>query len=108
PVRAVPQFAEDLEAVLLLLREEGEQTQLDRALLQLRGLLRRDFGHPVRLVSGHRYIGFRSPAESPSVVRVRTCGCISPRTAICFCIRELKEGGRGEAYFARRAFARTC
>src|SRR2546428_2847598 len=75
PVRPVPQFAEDLEAVLLLLREEGQQTQLDRALLQLRGPLRRDFGHPVRLVSGPRYIGFRSQAEPSPVVRVRTSGC---------------------------------
>src|SRR5207245_11286359 len=40
PVRAVPQFAEDLEAVLLLLRREGEQTPSARALLQLRGRLR--------------------------------------------------------------------
>src|SRR3989475_9957398 len=106
PVRPFAQFAEDLEAVLLLLREEGEQAQLDRALLQLRGPLRRDFGHPGRLVSGPRYIGFRSRPESSSVVRVRTCGCIPPRKAIIVWIREPKKGGRGDAYFWRLAFAR--
>src|SRR5207249_5658259 len=37
----------------------------------------------------------RSQAESSSVVRVRTCGCISPRNAIIVWIREPKKGGEG-------------
>src|SRR5712692_4802834 len=71
-VRLVSELVEDLEPVLLLLREEGEETELDRAFLQLRGPLRRDFGHPVGLVSGPRYIGFRSEAGRSVSARIRT------------------------------------
>src|SRR3989442_761294 len=104
PVRPLAEFAENLEPVLLLLREQGEQAQLDRALFQLRGPLRRDFGHPVRLVSGARYIGFRSPVASSTLARIRSYGCIPPRNAIIVWIRRKK--GRGDAYFWRLALAR--
>src|SRR5438876_12473 len=60
PVGPVAQLVEDLEPVLLLLLQEREQAQLDRALLQLRGPLGGDFRHPVRLVSDRPYFGFRS------------------------------------------------
>src|SRR2546425_4534782 len=71
-VRLVAELVEDLEPILLLLREEGEEAELDRAFLQLRGPLRRDFGHPVGLVSGPRYIGFRSEAARSVSARIRT------------------------------------
>src|SRR3989442_761291 len=93
PVRPLAEFAKDLEPVLLLFREQGEQAQLDRALLQLGGPLRRDFGHPVRLVSGARYIGFRSRAESSMLVRVRTCASIPPWNAIIAASKGKNRGG---------------
>src|SRR5439155_25687165 len=63
-VRLVAQLVEDLEPVLLPLRQEGQQAQLDRPFLQFRGRLGGDFRHRARLVSGTRYMAVRGPAAS--------------------------------------------
>src|SRR5205823_562395 len=79
-VRTVPQFVQNLEPVLLLLRQEREEAELDGALLQFRGPLRGDFRHPVRLVFEGRYFGFRSWAVR--AIRVQAWSCIPPRIRI--------------------------
>src|SRR6266571_3250001 len=63
-VRLVAELAQDLEAVFLPLRQEGQQAQLDRTFLQFRGPLGGDFRHRTRLVSGTRYMAVRGPAAS--------------------------------------------
>src|SRR5439155_24824147 len=95
-VRPVLQLVQDLEPVLLLLREEREQAELDRSLLQLRRPLGGDFRHPVALVTDDRYIGFRSPFVTDSFRRSALV-LIPPENAAS---RHEKKGGR--------AALRTC
>src|SRR2546421_9860207 len=102
PVRPVAQLAEDLEPVLLLLVQEREQAQLDRALLQLRGPLGGDFRHPVRLVSDRPYFGFRSWMER-GVAERSTSDRFPPGNAVIGLERERKRGG---AQVLRLAFDR--
>src|SRR5207245_430705 len=97
PVRPVAQFVEDLEPVLLFLREEREEAELDRALLQFRRPLRGDFGHPARLVSGPRYIGFRSGIGGAGGRTVPTPSWIPPWNAVIRRSRFEAKKGKGEA-----------
>src|SRR5207245_2666353 len=104
-----PQLAEDLEAVLLLLREEGEQAQLDRALLQLRGPLGGDFRHQTRLVSETRYMAVRGATGSGG--RTSFTRCVEVVDVMiessCGGGKERERGRRRAAHFGvRRARVR--
>src|SRR5207247_1298110 len=93
PVRPVAQLVKDLEPVLLLLVQEREQAELDRALLQLRGPLGGDFRHPVRLVSDRPYFGFRSWMER-GVAERSTSTRFPPRNAVIGLERGKKKESR--------------